>query len=144
MILKPPQHPAALVDQLSELGKDDVSVFMSPVNLTEVYYDRIKVAGLEKAKQIYEWIKTAIIIPEVITDIINLEAGRLKSLYKISLGDSYGLSTALALGGTFVTADHHELEEVERNEAIPFLWIRWICSFYESSTLLALYLFPGN
>jgi predicted nucleic acid-binding protein len=62
-------------------------------------------------------------------NIINLvevyyEAGRLKAEYKISLADAIGLSTAICLNATFVTSDHHELEKVEQDEAVPFLWIR--------------------
>jgi predicted nucleic acid-binding protein len=111
-------------DLLLESLTGDVTVCMSPVNLTEVYYDRLRSDGPDKAKEIYGLIKASITIPENITDDIVQEAGRLKSRYKISLGDCFGLATSAALSGTFVTADHHELEEVERNETIPFLWIR--------------------
>ncbi|MDR3147273.1 MAG: PIN domain-containing protein [Treponema sp.] len=111
-------------DLFIESLTSDVMICMSPVNLTEVYYDRIEVDGQDKAKEIYGWIKSSITVPENITDDIVQEAGRLKSQYKISLGDCFGLATAAVLSGTFVTADHHELAEVERNEAIPFLWIR--------------------
>jgi predicted nucleic acid-binding protein len=111
-------------DLLMESLTGGVSVFMSPVNLTEVYYDRIKVDGPDKARELYGWIKTAITVPENINDRIIFEAGRLKSRYRISLGDCFGLALTADLNGTFVTADHHELDEVERNEAIPFLWIR--------------------
>jgi hypothetical protein len=42
----------------------------------------------------------------------------------VSLVDSFTLATANCLSGTLVTSDHHELEQVEQQELIPFLWIR--------------------
>ena len=102
----------------------EVLVVMSPVNLAEVYYDRINIVGLEQANKIYNWVKTAITVPEDLTDNIIREAGRLKSKYKCSLGDAFGLATAIELSGQFVTADHHELDEVEKHESIHFFWFR--------------------
>jgi predicted nucleic acid-binding protein len=111
-------------DLLAKSLTAEVSVVMSPVNLTEVYYDRINTVGLEKANEIYDWIKAAITIPDDISDNIIREAGRIKSKYKCSLGDSFGLATAFELSGQFVTADHHELDEIEKHESIQFLWFR--------------------
>ena len=59
-----------------------------------------------------------------ITDEILIKAGRLKSLYKMSLADSIGLAEAIIHNGYFVTADHHELEIVEEKEKINIIWIR--------------------
>ncbi|MHC6204517.1 PIN domain-containing protein [Breznakiellaceae bacterium SP9] len=101
-----------------------VSVFISPVNLTEVFYDCLVVLGPERTAEIYGWIKTLITVPETISDSIIFEAGRLKSLYKIALGDAFGLATAVDVNGTFVSSDHHELEKVAQHEHIPFLWFR--------------------
>ena len=53
-----------------------------------------------------------------------LEAERLKSKYKCSLGDAFGLATTIVLSGQFVTADHHELDEIEKHESIQFFWFR--------------------
>ena len=59
-----------------------------------------------------------------ITDEILIKAGRLKSLYKMSLADSIGLSESIINDGHFVTADHHELDIVEKNENLNLIWIR--------------------
>jgi hypothetical protein len=59
-----------------------------------------------------------------ITDTILIKAGRLKSLYKMSMADSIGLAEAIINGGYFVTADHHELEIVEEKENLNIVWIR--------------------
>jgi hypothetical protein len=48
----------------------------------------------------------------------------LKRKYKITLADSIGLAETIISNGTFVTSDHHELDEVEKNEKIDFIWIR--------------------
>ena len=52
------------------------------------------------------------------------EAGRYKTSYSMSLGDSIFVATARCTGATIVTCDHIELGPVERQENIPFLWIR--------------------
>jgi hypothetical protein len=42
----------------------------------------------------------------------------------MSLADSIGLAEAIINGGCFVTADHHELDIVEKKEHLNMLWIR--------------------
>jgi len=42
----------------------------------------------------------------------------------MSLADSIGLAEALISNGIFVTADHHDLDIVDKNEKIKFLWLR--------------------
>jgi PIN domain nuclease of toxin-antitoxin system len=39
-------------DMLVQATAGEIKVFLNPVNLTEVYYDRIKIAGIEQAKEI--------------------------------------------------------------------------------------------
>jgi len=45
---------------------------------------------------------------------------RLKVFYKCSIADAISLATAIEFSGKFVTSDHHELEAVEKSEAISF------------------------
>ena len=59
-----------------------------------------------------------------ITKEIIMTAGKLKTRYKMSLADSIGLAQTVILQGSFVTADHHELDVVAKNEDINFTWIR--------------------
>ena len=42
----------------------------------------------------------------------------------MSLADCIGLATALEFSGQFVTSDHHELEEIAKNEASLIYWFR--------------------
>jgi predicted nucleic acid-binding protein len=54
-----------------------------------------------------------------------IEAGRLKTTYKISLADAIALAEASVSGGILVTADHHEMDKIEQAEPnIKFRWIR--------------------
>jgi predicted nucleic acid-binding protein len=54
-----------------------------------------------------------------------VEAGRIKSFYKISLADSIAIAEASVTGGVLLTCDHHEMDKVERRENnIKFRWIR--------------------
>jgi predicted nucleic acid-binding protein len=116
---------ATVRDLFLQVAAGKAAVYISPVNLLEVYYDRIQIVGAERAKEILRWIYASVVqIPENVTATVILEAGRLKSTYKISLADSIGLATAASVNGTFVTSDHHELDVVEHREQIPLLWIR--------------------
>lgn len=103
----------------------ELSVCINIVNLLEVYYDRIKISGLEKANTFLETIYNSFIeILEQQNKEILKNAGRLKVNYKISLADSFALSTAIYRQATIITADHHEFDNIEKNENINFLWIR--------------------
>jgi predicted nucleic acid-binding protein len=113
-----------VADLLKKAQKGEVAIYMNIVNLIEVYYGYIRDVGRDNAMYILERIYAApITIRETISKPIFHEASRLKSSYKCSVADCIGLATAVALGGTFVTGDHHELEAVEQNEHIPILWL---------------------
>jgi predicted nucleic acid-binding protein len=95
------------------------------VNLLEVYYDRINISNVERADVFLETIyNSSIEILEQQNREIVKNAGKLKANYKMSLADSFALSTAIYEQATIVTADHHEFDKVEQNEDINFLWIR--------------------
>jgi predicted nucleic acid-binding protein len=80
--------------------------------------------GKDKADDYLERILSyPVKVINVITDKIFRTASRLKGIYSISLADSYACATALSFDATLVTSDHHELEEVEQQESIPFLWL---------------------
>jgi predicted nucleic acid-binding protein len=57
----------------------------------------------------------------VYVSIIN--PARLKAFNRISIADAIGLATAKELSAQFVSSDHSELEIMERQESIPFLWL---------------------
>jgi len=59
-----------------------------------------------------------------IPDELFFEAGRLKATYKISLTDSLAIACASIYYAELVTADHHELDEIESKENVKFFWVR--------------------
>jgi len=104
---------------------EEISVCINIVNLLEVYYDRINISNLERANIFLETIyNSSIEILEWQNKEIVKNAGILKANYKMSLADSFALSTAIYRQATIITADHHEFDKVEQNENISFLWIR--------------------
>jgi predicted nucleic acid-binding protein len=101
-----------------------ITVYIHAVNLLEVYYDRLYVSpGL--ADEILEKLYAApLSILDTVTPAIIREAGKMKRLYKPSLADCFALAAAVTTESTFVTADRHDLEKIEKHVSFPFLWIR--------------------
>jgi PIN domain nuclease of toxin-antitoxin system len=104
----------------------DVHIYMSVVNLLEVYYDRLRIG--DEAK-VGEFLNYAFASPIQIIDAISRpeldEAARIKMVYRrLSIADAIGLAVASCMKGIFVTSDHHELEIVAQSDRIDFLWIR--------------------
>jgi predicted nucleic acid-binding protein len=98
---------------------------MNIINLIEVHYANIRSLGAEQAAVVLDKILSVPIhVVSDISDTIFQQTARLKASYKCSLADAIGLATAIELSGTFVTADHHELEAVASKETINFLWFR--------------------
>ena len=111
---------------LDQAERGEITLSISAVNLLEVYYDRIRVAGTDRADAIIQEIYAAfpIIVIETLTADIVREAAHLKAAGKMSFADTILVATARCIGATVVTCDHAELEPIERQEHLPFLWIR--------------------
>jgi PIN domain nuclease of toxin-antitoxin system len=121
------KEPGMLVvkDLLIRANEDTAAVYMSIVNFTEVYYDRLKLKRPERTAAFLAYIKAApITIIETVSRDIAFEAGRIKVSHKMSLADSFLLAAAAAYSAAVVTADYGELEAVEHAMPMPFLWIR--------------------
>ena len=104
-------------------GKATISI--NKLNLLEVYYNAYRSLGRQQADtMLAEFIKRPVTIHHEITDDVFAEAGRLKATYRISLADAIALAEASVSGRELLTADHHELDIVEKNEKICFHWIR--------------------
>ena len=100
-------------------------LFITSIQVLEVYYDRIYVKGRDYADTFLEslYSSSVVILHEVSRDVIR-EAGRFKTSYSMSLGDTILVATAKSNAATIVSCDHVELGPVEQQENIPFLWIR--------------------
>jgi PIN domain nuclease of toxin-antitoxin system len=112
-------------DLLQKAVHGETHVLMHKLNFLEVYYDIYKQYGEERAlKLTYDISISPIELEDTITDDIFIMAGKLKSLYKISLADSIGLATTMINKGYFVTADHHEMDIVQEKEYSKIIFIR--------------------
>jgi predicted nucleic acid-binding protein len=111
---------------LDRAERNEITLAMNAANMIEVYYDRIRVIGSDRADTIIREIYNSFLISviETLDPAIVREAARLKATGKMSFADTILVATARCIGATIVTCDHVELEQVERGEPIPFLWIR--------------------
>ena len=121
------EEGAELVSNLLDRAKyGEITLGINAVNLIEVYYDRIRVNGADQAetiiREIYKTFPVSII--ETLDTAIVRDAARLKARGKMSFADTILVATARCTGATIVTCDHVELDPVEQQEHIPFLWIR--------------------
>jgi predicted nucleic acid-binding protein len=113
------------VNELLNRAKDgEISLEMNILNLTEVYYNYIREAGITAANEIMRPVPYfPITIIRTITDEIYSEAARLKAGYSLSFADCFLCATAKILAATVVTKDG-EIRAVEQAENLSVLWIR--------------------
>ena len=112
-------------DLMQRATNNEIKIVMHKINFFEVYYYVLKNYNEKLAKKLLEDIKISPVkIHSEITDDILIKAGRFKSLYKMSLADSIGLAESIINNGYFVTADHHELDIVQKKENVNIVWIR--------------------
>ena len=111
---------AALITQAGS-GAD--RVFISGVQALEVYYDRIYIKGREYAEIVLENLYTSpiVILSDVTKETIK-EAGRFKTSYSMSLGDTFAAATAKNLAATLVTRDN-EMKALEEAGEFSVLWL---------------------
>ena len=108
-------------DVYNKAASGETALVMNIINLLEVYYGDYRAHGKEAADKMIAKVKmSSIRIIAENGDGIFSEAGRLKASYKISLADAVALAQAAVLGGTLITADHHELDVVEIQEKSEF------------------------
>ena len=120
------EEGAALVEtRLHEATAGKASVFISAVNVCEVYYDCLRVKGQEEAKQLLEEIlKLPVTILRIIDNATLEAAGRLKVDENVSLADAFALAVAKNMNARVLSSDHHELDSVAEKGEIAFEWIR--------------------
>ena len=107
----------------AEEGK--AKIVINRVNLLEVYYGLLNESGVEFADKILQSVTDSVVEISDLNQTSLREAGRIKSKYKISLADSIAIAETSVSGGILLTADHHEMDQVEQNEpGIMFRWIR--------------------
>ena len=101
------------------------AIYIHSINLIEVYYHFLRTLGKDKANIILEEIyKLPMTTVDSIDTVIFSETARLKAQYTIPLGDAVGLATSIKLSGSFVSADHSDLEKIEKAESVSIHWFR--------------------
>jgi len=113
-------------DILRELFKmPENEFFMHSVNLTEVYYDAVYVAGEEKAQELFEKVVglPITILWDLNVSLIKL-VGKYKTSYQISFADAFVLALAEKKKAIVVSTDHHEFDVIESAGELSFYWLR--------------------
>ena len=112
-------------DILQDAINGNITLKINQINLLEVYYHIINIYDQKTANEILEEIKELPIeIINGLNDDVFQEAGRIKSQYKISLGDSIVAAECIIGKGTLVTSDYTDFEKVEKTENIKINWFR--------------------
>ncbi|MCL1833004.1 MAG: PIN domain-containing protein [Leptospirales bacterium] len=112
-------------DIIQDAIDGETTIKINQINLLEVYYHIINVYNQNKANKMLEKIKEFPI--EVIIGLtadVFKEAGRIKSKYKIPLGDSIAVAECVINKGILVTSDHTDLDKIENAENIKINWFR--------------------
>jgi predicted nucleic acid-binding protein len=112
------------VDALLERARTgEIAIYMSIINLTEVYYGLIRDDGAKIADEIMKDVDDLPIhIIETVTRAVYREAARFKAVYSMSLADVFLCATAQNFSAAIVTKDK-EIEAAERPEGLSVLWI---------------------
>ena len=113
-------------DILRELFKmPENEFFMHSVNLTEVHYDAVYVAGEEKAQELFEKVVglPITILWDLNVSLIKL-VGKYKTSYQISFADAFVLALAEKKKAIVVSTDHHEFDVIESAGKLSFYWLR--------------------
>jgi len=103
----------------------DITVKINQINLLEVYYKICNIYNQDEANKTIRKIKEFPI--EIIIGLkekVFNEAGRIKSKYKIPLGDSIAVAECIISKGILVTSDHNDFEKIENKENIKINWFR--------------------
>ena len=108
---------------ITRAGVGTDRLFMNGIQALEVYYDRIYIKGREYADTVLEslYASPIIILSDVSRDIIQ-EAGRFKTSYSLSLGDTFAAASAKKLSAALITRDK-EMKAPEEAGKFSVLWL---------------------
>jgi predicted nucleic acid-binding protein len=108
---------------LARAGAGEIAIYMSIVNLAEVYYGFLRERGEQVADAI---MNDAADLPITVIDTINgavyREAARFKAAYPMSLADAFLCASAKDLSAVIVTKDG-EIKAAEHASALAVFWL---------------------
>jgi len=90
---------------LEEAEQEKVEIFLSIINLGEVYYSVGKVRGEKEAEETLEEVRNLPIQILSVDEKKVLEAGKFKMRYPISYADAFAAAASYALSATLLTGD---------------------------------------
>jgi predicted nucleic acid-binding protein len=112
-------------DLIQDAIDGKLTLIINQINFLEVYYHVINTYDQNEANKMLGKIKEfPIEIIIGLSDEAFKEAGRIKSKYKIPLGDSIAVADCITRNGILVTSDHSDFEEIEKIEKIKINWFR--------------------
>jgi predicted nucleic acid-binding protein len=95
------------------------------INLCEVYYDALRVGGVEAAENVTDDLFAAgVDVREDMDRAFWAQAGRYKSVFGIALADCFALALVTRVGGALVSSDHREFDRVSEEGACAVRFIR--------------------
>ena len=110
---------------LQDAIDEKIIVKINQINLLEVYYHICKVYSQDEANKVIKKIKEfPIEIVIGLKENVFNEAGRIKSKYKIPLGDSIVVAECIVNKGILITSDYNDLAKFEEMEDIKINWFR--------------------
>ena len=113
-----------VIDLLKQARAGNIRLSMSIIQLLEVFYDRIYIAGIDEARSIVESILVGPVdIINTISYQVMYEAGRFKTSYSMSLADAFAAATAKSIDAVLVTKDD-ELRPAGKAENFSILWLK--------------------
>jgi predicted nucleic acid-binding protein len=101
-----------VMDACAFLLSDKNTCIIHALNLCEVYYDLVRSAGEDRAKDVINRLVMAgvFVRDDLDTDFWQ-DAGNIKTRYaRVSLADCLCIALANRLGADVLTADHHEFD----------------------------------
>ena len=113
--------------KVTELMQDDSSTcYVHAVNACEVYYDILREFEVDVADSAMRAMHASgIALREDMDADFWRQAGAYKARFRrISLADCFGLALAVRIGGEFVTADHHEMDAIAKQNICAIRFIR--------------------
>lgn len=109
-----------IADLIASAHEEGIPVFMSVVNVGEVWYITAREISDEDANTIVKELRDLRIQFVDVDWELTLEAARFKSQHKMSYADCYAAALAKIKGGNLITGDH-EFKVVE--EQIKIQWV---------------------
>ncbi len=109
-----------VADVLNALMKQKAKAFMSVINWGEVYYNTMRVQGINKAEEVIAQIKKYPIQLVSVDQGLTYKAAKLKGEHKIAYADCFAAALSSKLKAPVITGDP-EFKKLE-----PEISIQWI------------------